>query len=175
MELFNKYKTDAINRLSEEKLYEQIAQELKEGKRREGIWVKAMSKSGGDLNKSESIYIQLRAQSIKDEHEVEQTKAKLLSKKVNLLKERKQDELVRQAEVCVNKLKNKGYKVYWSKSLDGFIVIDKRPNKEYSFKNLELLCDFSKSAPLSNTADFERKLLSVIVWSAIVFVIFYAW
>jgi len=48
MGIFDKFKTStAIDRLSEEKLYEQVAQELKAGKKREGIWVKAMAKSGG--------------------------------------------------------------------------------------------------------------------------------
>jgi hypothetical protein len=68
MGIFDKFKTStAIDRLSEEKLYEQVAQELKAGKKREGIWVKAMAKSDGDLNKAESMYIELRVQAIKDE------------------------------------------------------------------------------------------------------------
>ncbi len=45
MGIFDKFKTSiAIDRLSEEKLYEQVGQELKAGKKREGIWVKAMAK-----------------------------------------------------------------------------------------------------------------------------------
>jgi len=73
MGLFDKFKTStAIDRLSEEKLYEQVAQELKAGKKREGIWVKAMAKSGGDLNKAESMYIELRVQSIKDEYTIQE-------------------------------------------------------------------------------------------------------
>jgi len=68
MGLFDKFKTStAIGRLSEEKLYEQVAQELKAGKKREGVWVKAMAKTGGDLNKAEALYIELRVQAIKDE------------------------------------------------------------------------------------------------------------
>jgi hypothetical protein len=68
MGIFDKFKTSiAIDRLSEEKLYEQVGQELKAGKKREGIWVKAMAKSGGDLNKAESMYIDLRVQAFKDE------------------------------------------------------------------------------------------------------------
>jgi hypothetical protein len=68
MGMFDKFKTStAIDRLLEEKLYEQVAQELKAGKKREGIWVKAMAKSDGDLNKAESLYIELRVQAIRDE------------------------------------------------------------------------------------------------------------
>jgi hypothetical protein len=68
MGIFDKFKTStAIDRLLEEKLYEQVAQELKAGKKREGIWVKAMAKSGGDLNKAEALYIELRVQAIRDE------------------------------------------------------------------------------------------------------------
>jgi hypothetical protein len=72
MGIFDKFKTStAIDRLSEEKLYEQVAQELKAGKKREGIWVKAMAKSDGDLNKAESLYIELRVQAIKDEQAIQ--------------------------------------------------------------------------------------------------------
>ena len=68
MGIFDKFKTStAIDRLLEEKLYEQVAQELKASKKREGIWVKAMAKSGGDLNKAEALYIELRVQAIRDE------------------------------------------------------------------------------------------------------------
>jgi len=72
MGIFDKFKTStAIDRLSEERLYEQVAQELKAGKKREGIWVKAMAKTGGDLNKAEALYIELRVQAIKDEHTIQ--------------------------------------------------------------------------------------------------------
>jgi hypothetical protein len=68
MGIFDRFKTStAIDRLLEEKLYEQVAQELKASKKREGIWVKAMAKSGGDLNKAEALYIELRVQAIRDE------------------------------------------------------------------------------------------------------------
>jgi hypothetical protein len=68
MVIFDRFKTStAIDRLLEEKLYEQVAQELKASKKREGIWVKAMAKSGGDLNKAEALYIELRVQAIRDE------------------------------------------------------------------------------------------------------------
>jgi hypothetical protein len=77
MGIFDKFKTStAIDRLSEEKLYEQVAQELKAGKKREGIWVKAMAKSGGDLNKAESMYIELRVQAIKDELHIQKERGK---------------------------------------------------------------------------------------------------
>jgi len=68
MGLFNKLNTlSAIDRLAEEKIYEQVSQEIKLGKRSEGVWTKAMAKSEGDINKAESLYIELRVQSIKDE------------------------------------------------------------------------------------------------------------
>ena len=68
MGLFNKLNTlSAIDRLAEEKIYEQVSQEIKLGKRSEGVWTKAMAKSEGDINKAESLYLELRVQSIKDE------------------------------------------------------------------------------------------------------------
>ncbi len=83
MGIFDKFKTStAYDRLSEERLYEQVAQELKAGKKREGIWVKAMAKSDGDLNKAESLYIDLRVQAFKDEVNLDLAQ-KELNKKIN--------------------------------------------------------------------------------------------
>lgn len=62
---------EATTRLSEEALYEQVAQEIEDGKKRPGLWLKAKSESNGDEAKAESIYIQLRVQSIVDEMALE--------------------------------------------------------------------------------------------------------
>ena len=57
----------SAQRLLEEKLYEQVAQGLAQGKRREGIWAKAMADSNGQEDKAASLYIQYHVQALKDE------------------------------------------------------------------------------------------------------------
>ena len=57
----------SVDRLLEEKLYEQVAQELNDGKRREGIWAKAIANSNGSDDKAKSLYIKYHVQAIKDE------------------------------------------------------------------------------------------------------------
>lgn len=100
MGLFDKLKTtSAADRLIEEKLYEQVAQELKAGKKREGIWVKAMAKSGGELNKAEALYIDLRVQAIRDE------------KTIFTSKESKITSDYESVDKCIQILKDKGYAV----------------------------------------------------------------
>jgi len=131
MGIFDKFKTStAIDRLSEEKLYEQVAQELKAGKKREGIWVKAMAKSDGDLNKAESMYIELRVQAIKDEAIVNvelEDRAKAIATKARIDKEssdrvtrekekeeKEEDEIeakIEKCEDCIEGIESKGYTV----------------------------------------------------------------
>ncbi|WP_117234919.1 hypothetical protein [Vibrio maerlii] len=59
-------------RIFEEWVYEQVAQEITQDQRRVGLWTKAKALSGGEEAKVESIYIQLRAESIVDEAKVAQ-------------------------------------------------------------------------------------------------------
>jgi hypothetical protein len=54
-------------RLLEEKLYEQVAQDLVQGKRREGIWAKALANSNGSESQAQSLYIKYHVQALKDE------------------------------------------------------------------------------------------------------------
>ena len=69
--MFKKFKTNsAKSRLLEEKLYEQVLDELKLDKRRDGLWAKALAESDGSEERAQSIYIKLRVQSIQDEAEV---------------------------------------------------------------------------------------------------------
>ena len=69
--MFDKFRLNSAKaRLLEEKVYEQVVQELAQGFRRDGLWAKAMAEGNGSEEKAKSIYIKLRVQSIKDEMEV---------------------------------------------------------------------------------------------------------
>ncbi|MDC0404224.1 hypothetical protein OAM26_04245 [Porticoccaceae bacterium] len=69
--MFEKFRrTSAAARLLEEQLYEQVAMELSQGQRRNGLWAKAIASSDGSEEKAKSLYIEYRVQSIKDEAEI---------------------------------------------------------------------------------------------------------
>lgn len=66
--MFNIFKKRAItNRLEENILYEYVLDEMEKGIQIRGIWAKALAHSDGIESKAESIYMQYRVQSIKDE------------------------------------------------------------------------------------------------------------
>ncbi|MEZ9357872.1 hypothetical protein AB4143_17040 [Vibrio breoganii] len=69
MRFFTKNRSSK-NRIIEESVYEQVADELDNGDIRRGLWTKARGLSDGDANKCESIYIQLRAESLVDEAKI---------------------------------------------------------------------------------------------------------
>ena len=63
-------KTTAIDRLNEERIYELVANEIKNNIRKDGLWAKAIAKSSGDIKIAQSTYIKLRVQQIKDEEDI---------------------------------------------------------------------------------------------------------
>ena len=99
-------------RLSEEKLYALVVEELEQGYKRDGLWGKAMEESDGSLDKAESIYIKLRVQSIKDEMEIiaDEISMKTQRKKFEE-EERKKAEKRSKFREFKNILEKKGYKL----------------------------------------------------------------
>ena len=65
----------AEDRILEEKIYEEVAQEIAEGKLKAGLWAKALAQTDGDEQQAKSAYIKFRFQSIIDQAAVEQAKA----------------------------------------------------------------------------------------------------
>ena len=93
MGIFKNFKhNSAVDRLNEERIYEIVINEIKSGKRREGIWGQALEKANGDLKKTEANYIKLRVQSLKDEFEIqkqEETDRQIIEEEFqNLAKEK---------------------------------------------------------------------------------------
>lgn len=62
---------EAATRIIEEALYEQVAKEISQGIRREGLWAKAIADSAGSAELARAAYIRLRVQSLVDEAELE--------------------------------------------------------------------------------------------------------
>ena len=61
---------EALDRLKEEAYYERALEELSQGVKRQGLWLKAMTLSEGDENKARLKYIQLAIQAYKDEDHI---------------------------------------------------------------------------------------------------------
>lgn len=62
-------------RALEEQIYEVVATELRDGIRKDGLWLKALSRSKGDEKAADALYVKLRFQSILDEYGFELEKA----------------------------------------------------------------------------------------------------
>lgn len=58
---------DAESRRLEESLFQQVADEIGQGIRREGLWAKALANAQGSPELARSLYIKLRVQALKDE------------------------------------------------------------------------------------------------------------
>ena len=69
--MFEKFKLNsAANRLIDEKVYEQVVNELSQGVKKSGLWAKALANSEGVEEKAKALYIKYRVQAIKDEVKV---------------------------------------------------------------------------------------------------------
>lgn len=90
MAIFSNSKSteEPTSRLLEEKLYEQVAVEVSQGKIRNGLWTKALANSDGAEKKAKSLYIKYRVQSIIDEasllEETHRSKEEELERKDNI-------------------------------------------------------------------------------------------
>lgn len=60
----------ALSRKQEQVLYELVAEELENGDKVKGLWLKALADSGGDEAKSMAKYVKLRVKSLADDQEL---------------------------------------------------------------------------------------------------------
>lgn len=74
--MFNRLKGSPESRLFEEQIYARVVEELAQGKRRDGLWARALAESEARAEKAKSLYIRYRVQSIKDEIEVSEKSRK---------------------------------------------------------------------------------------------------
>ncbi|WP_019029034.1 hypothetical protein [Colwellia piezophila] len=64
-------------RQDEEKLYEQVSDELQQENKKKGLWLKAIADSNGDLAIADSLYVKYRVQSLRDDINSTNVKPKL--------------------------------------------------------------------------------------------------
>lgn len=68
MSLFSKLKKVSVaQRKTDETIYSAIAQEMEEGIRHNGLWLRALEKAEGSKERQVAEYIKLRVQSLKDD------------------------------------------------------------------------------------------------------------
>ncbi|WP_305810291.1 hypothetical protein [Photobacterium kishitanii] len=61
----------AEKRLVEEQLYKQISDEIQNGYKRDGLWLKAISDCDNNNDKAKSLYVKLRFQALVDEQTID--------------------------------------------------------------------------------------------------------
>lgn len=65
--MFNKFKINrSVNRVIEDKYYEQVAMEMSQGNINIGTWTRAKANAEGDEKKTEALYIKYRVQTLHD-------------------------------------------------------------------------------------------------------------
>jgi len=69
MPLLKTSASERKDRVLEEAMYEQAADELSRGEVRNGLWVKALTESNGNESLAAGVYIKYRVQSLKDEYQ----------------------------------------------------------------------------------------------------------
>lgn len=110
--MFESNAEKAQKRKLEEKLYNEVAQELKQGKKHDATWAKALAHAKGNSGTAQGVYIEYRVQSLMDNIIIEQENQKIHLEQKNLkVKEASRKQVIKQG-------KKQGKKV-----LDGFTVI----------------------------------------------------
>ena len=131
--MFKKQKLNAADeRLREEKLYEQVSNEVSQGIIKSGLWAKALAENESDEAKAKAMYIHLRVQSIIDESVINQE----VTEEYEKIKLKEYEEIRQEEKRLQSKLRSRGYKLL--KENDEFIA--KRGSifvKEKHFKSLD--------------------------------------
>jgi hypothetical protein len=77
--VFDKFKINrSVNRVIEDKYFEQVAIEMSEGCINVGTWTRAKANAEGDKNKTEALYIKYRVQSLHDEVHIKSLSTKVV-------------------------------------------------------------------------------------------------
>lgn len=63
--------------MDDEKYYQVVADEIREGRIKDALWTKAIAKSMGDENKTKAVYIQLRVEQLMQEENRARAEEKL--------------------------------------------------------------------------------------------------
>ena len=101
------FKSDAEKaheRKIEEQLYNQVAQELQQGKKHDATWAKALATGKGDNEAKQGLYIKYRVQSLMDDLIIEQENLDIQNKE-SINKQRIQQR-IQQRKKTIDKVKD---------------------------------------------------------------------
>jgi len=132
----------------EEGLYEEVATELSNNIRKEGLWLKAIQNTDGDENRALALYIKYRSEAIKVE------KQEIMNKQQEILDKQKKLE---QNRINAHKYHNKGgFNKLFEKELEikGYKVIDNT--------TLSMRIGFFETEQYKTTIDTEKSLFLII-------------
>ncbi len=101
----------ARQRAHKERLYDQVAEELSDGKQRAGIWAKALADSEGNLGKANGLYIKYRVQNLEDEY------------LLNTIKEQEKSERLKQLQISKQREEKIKKDAYYEKLTSIAIVV----------------------------------------------------
>jgi len=106
--ILNKELSDIEKRVSEEKLYEQVAMDLKNGSRKEGLYAKALVDANGSAELANAFYIKHAVQSLQDELMLEAEQERALYQQKNKPEEPPSEQEMTQKEIDTIRANTKG-------------------------------------------------------------------
>lgn len=150
-DLIEKIKNSGSNYIvTEEAIFDQIAQEVASNTRKDGLWTKALSESSMDEDSAKALYIKFRAEQIKNEADEILLKLKIEEQQAlnQALAEAKNDrelaaeELLKAKQITTElnalKLKNETQNILIDKKIDEQKIEHKRQIENLNFKLLNL-------------------------------------
>jgi hypothetical protein len=153
--VFNRFKINrSVNRIIEDKYYEQVAFEMTQGNINIGTWTRAKVNAEGDKKKTEALYIKYRVQTLHDEvHAISTLNDELNKKNSYIEKPIKKITPVKKVENPVikpNNIKNieplqgKNLALARSAVINGDLIYIEFYSCDFSSETLDLLIEYSE-------------------------------
>jgi len=154
--VFNRLKINrSVNRVIEDKYYEQVAFEIDQGNINIGTWTRAKANAEGDKNKTEALYIKYRVQALHDVvHAINtlnddelKSKSNYIEKpieKVTPVKQNKTPIIKPKKLKNVEPLKGKDLALARSAVISGDLMYIKTNSCHFSSETLDLLIEYSE-------------------------------
>lgn len=93
MGIIDSFKDSAArSRIEDERYYATALREIENGRRRDGLWAKAVAQSMGNENKAQSIYISLVVQAMRDDDQLKNSKERAIQEDAHKILRPQQEE-----------------------------------------------------------------------------------
>jgi hypothetical protein len=143
--VFNRLKINrSVNRIIEDKYYEQVAFEMAQGNINVGTWTRAKANAEGDKNKTEALYIKYRVQSLHDEVHAINTLNDELNNKSNYIEKPIEKITPIKKIKNIEPLKGKDLALARSAVISGDLMYIQTNSRHFSSETLDLLIEYSE-------------------------------